>query len=120
MPEVQAPPTLPKSQPFFARCHSTILKLLGVGALSLVIVFTAFFLFEVTMQQKIHAFQYLMIGAVLCLFYLLLLSISEFIGFSWAYLIAAVASKGLITWYSRFFLGGEVRNRALFVLSTVM
>jgi inner membrane protein len=35
MPEVQAPPPLPKSQPFFARRHSTILKLLGVGALVL-------------------------------------------------------------------------------------
>ena len=37
MPEVQAPPRLPKSQPFFARRHSTILKLLGVGALILVL-----------------------------------------------------------------------------------
>ena len=37
MPEVQAPPPLPKSQPFFARRHSTILKLLGVGALVLVL-----------------------------------------------------------------------------------
>jgi len=42
------------------------------------------------------------------LFYLLLLSISEFIGFSWAYLIAAVASTLLIAWYCRFFLGGGV------------
>jgi len=49
-----------------------------------VLVFTAFFLFEVTARQKIHPFQYLMVGAALCLFYLLLLSISEFIGFSWA------------------------------------
>jgi inner membrane protein len=46
-------------------------------------------------RQKIHPFQYLMVGAALCLFYLLLLSISEFIGFSWAYLIAAVASTGV-------------------------
>src|SRR5262245_57187236 len=37
MPEVQAPPPLPKSHPFFARRHSTILKLLGVGALVLVL-----------------------------------------------------------------------------------
>ena len=51
-----------------------------------------------------------MFGAALCLFYLLLLSISEFIGFSWAYLIAAVASTGLITWYCRFFLGGGART----------
>src|SRR5260370_33749656 len=37
MPEVQAPPPLPKSQPSFGRRHSTILKLLGVGALVLVL-----------------------------------------------------------------------------------
>src|SRR5437868_13525443 len=35
MPEVQAPPPLPKLQPFFGRRHSTILKLLGVGMLVL-------------------------------------------------------------------------------------
>ena len=52
------------------------------GVLFLVLVFTAFFLFEVTARQKIYPFQYLMVGAALCLFYLLLLSISEFIGFS--------------------------------------
>jgi inner membrane protein len=80
------------------------------GVLFLVLVFTAFFLFEVTARQKIHPFQYLMVGAALCLFYLLLLSISEFIGFSWAYLIAAVASTALITWYCRFFLGGGART----------
>ena len=80
------------------------------GVLFLVLVFTTFFLFEVTARQKIHPFQYLMVGAALCLFYLLLLSVSEFIGFSWAYLIAAVASTILITWYCRFFLGGGVRT----------
>ncbi len=37
MPEVQAPPPLPKSQPWFGRRNSTILKLLGVGALVLVL-----------------------------------------------------------------------------------
>ncbi|HEX4639579.1 MAG TPA: cell envelope integrity protein CreD [Chthoniobacterales bacterium] len=80
------------------------------GVLFLVLVFTTFFLFEVTARQKIHPFQYLMVGAALCLFYLLLLSISEFIGFGLAYLIAAIASTLLITWYCRFFLGGGVRT----------
>ncbi|HMJ04837.1 MAG TPA: cell envelope integrity protein CreD, partial [Chthoniobacterales bacterium] len=57
------------------------------GVLFFVLVFTTFFLFEMTARQKIHPFQYLMVGAALCLFYLALLSISEFIGFGWAYLI---------------------------------
>src|SRR5947207_4989738 len=80
------------------------------GVLFLVLVFTTFFLFEVTARQKIHPFQYLMVGAALCLFYLLLLSISEFIGFGFGYLTAAAASTILITWYCRFFLGGGGRT----------
>src|SRR3989475_5095701 len=80
------------------------------GVLFLVLVFTTFFLFEVTARQKIHPFQYLMVGAALCLFFLLLLSISEFVGFGYAYLIAAGASTILITWYCRFFLGGGART----------
>jgi len=37
MAETQAPPPLPKSQPPFGRRQSTIIKLLGVGALVLVL-----------------------------------------------------------------------------------
>jgi len=38
MPDAHAPPPpLPKSQPSFGRRHSTIIKLLGVGALVLVL-----------------------------------------------------------------------------------
>src|SRR5687768_1477782 len=80
------------------------------GVLFFVLVFTTFFLFEMTARQKIHPLQYLMVGAALCLFYLALLSASEFIGFSLAYLIAAVAATGLVTWYCSHFLGGGVRT----------
>lgn len=80
------------------------------GVLFFVLVFTTFFLFEITARQKIHPFQYLMVGAALCVFYLLLLSISEFIGFSAAYALAAIASTALITWYCRQFLGGGGRT----------
>src|SRR5438094_9300133 len=37
MADQQAPPPLPKSQPSFGRRHSTIVKLLGAGALVLVL-----------------------------------------------------------------------------------
>ncbi len=80
------------------------------GVLFLVLVFTTFFLFEVTARQKIHPFQYLMVGAALCLFYLALLAASEFLGFGMSYLIAAVAATALITWYCRYFLGGGMRT----------
>jgi inner membrane protein len=80
------------------------------GVLFFVLVFTTFFLFEITARQKIHPLQYLMVGAALSLFYLALLSASEFIGFSLAYLIAAVTATGLVTWYCSHFLGGGMRT----------
>ena len=43
-------------------------RLIKYGVLFLVLAFTAFSLFEVTACQKIHPFQYLMVGAALCLF----------------------------------------------------
>ena len=70
------------------------------GVLFVTLVFTAFFLFEVSGKIKIHPFQYLLVGAALCLFYLALLSLSEFIAFILAYIIASCASTTLITLYS--------------------
>jgi inner membrane protein len=70
------------------------------GILFVTLVFTAFFLFEVSGKIKIHPFQYLLVGAALCLFYLALLSLSEFIAFILAYIFASAASTILITLYS--------------------
>lgn len=70
------------------------------GVLFVTLVFTAFFLFEVAGKIKIHPFQYLLVGAALCLFYLTLLSLSEFIAFIIAYIVASCASTVLITLYS--------------------
>lgn len=70
------------------------------GVLFATLVFTAFFLFEVSGKIKIHPFQYLLVGTALCLFYLTLLSLSEFIAFILAYIIASCSSTILITLYS--------------------
>ena len=69
----------------------------------LVIVLTllSFFLIELRSRKRAHAFQYILIGLALCLFYLLLLSLSEHILFDWAYVIASVATIGLIALYVR-------------------
>jgi len=61
----------------------------------------AFFLTEVTNRTRIHPIQYLLIGFDICLFYLLLLSISEHTSFATAYAVSAVASVLLVASYSR-------------------
>jgi inner membrane protein len=70
------------------------------GILFLTLVFTAFFLFETLSGVRIHGIQYLLVGAALCLFYLLLLSLSEVIRFVWAYLAAATAATVMISLYT--------------------
>ena len=67
--------------------------------LIILLTFTAFFLIEWVYQRPIHSLQYLLVGFALCVFYTLLLSFSEYIGFSGAYGVAALATIGLITWY---------------------
>jgi inner membrane protein len=67
--------------------------------LVIILTFTAFFLIEWVYQRPIHSLQYLLVGFALCLFYTLLLSFSEYIGFSAAYGVAALATIGLISWY---------------------
>ncbi|HNX23987.1 MAG TPA: cell envelope integrity protein CreD [Spirochaetota bacterium] len=62
--------------------------------------FLAFFLFEIFGQLKIHPFQYILVGFALTIFYLLLLSLSEFINFALSYSAASAATIGLITLYS--------------------
>jgi len=69
--------------------------------------FLMFFLVEVTQKMRIHAFQYILIGLALLIFYTLLLSISEHVGYNLAYLISAISVIGLIGFYSYSVLGNK-------------
>ena len=80
------------------------------GALFIALIFTAFFLFEVLSALRIHTIQYTLVGAALCLFYLAVLSLSEFLRFGYAYWIAATASALLIILYSLKVLGSGRRT----------
>lgn len=62
--------------------------------------FLTFFMYEVLSGLRIHPVQYLLVGFALALFYLLLLSFAEIVGFLPAYIISALATTALITGYS--------------------
>jgi inner membrane protein len=66
----------------------------------LVISFAVFYLFELLSNLKIHPMQYLFIGLALAMFYLLLLSLSEVVGFATAYIVAALCCVALIGGYT--------------------
>ena len=67
--------------------------------LIIVLTFVVSFFVEVLQKKRIHPFQYLLIGTALCLFYSLLISISEHTDFTIAYSIASVMTVTLITCY---------------------
>ena len=69
-------------------------------ALIITLVFISFFIIELLRENKVHPFQYILVGSAVVIFFLLLLAISEYSGFNIAYLVASIATTGLIGLYS--------------------
>lgn len=65
------------------------------------LVFASVFFTEATSRRRVHPVQYLLIGLALIIFYTLLLSLSEYLPFGYAYLIAAAAIIGMVTLFTR-------------------
>ena len=89
--------------------YHTIHRAVKYQILFLLLTFVAFYLFELFYALRIHPVQYLLVGSALCLFYLLLLSLSEHIGFVGAYAIASAAVVGTIAGYVRAAFGSDAR-----------
>lgn len=69
--------------------------------LVLTLTFAVFFLVQIVGKTSVHPVHYLMIGLALLLFYSLLLSLSEHLGFNGAYIVSASAIVLLIFWYAK-------------------
>lgn len=76
------------------------------GVMIILITFASFFLFEVLKGLRIHPIQYSLVALAQGIFFLLLLSISEYYAFAFAYLVAAIACIILITCYLFFIMQG--------------
>ncbi|MGH9511736.1 MAG: cell envelope integrity protein CreD [Terriglobales bacterium] len=61
------------------------------------LLFLSYFIFEVTSRKRVHPAQYVLVGIAQMIFYLLLLSLSERIGFDWGFLIAGGATVILLS-----------------------
>ena len=67
--------------------------------LIILLTFGAIFFTEIMNNTRIHALQYLLVGLALCLFYSLLLSFSEHVGFNPAYLLSSALTIILVGGY---------------------
>lgn len=82
--------------------------------------FMVFFFLETINKKRIHPIQYILVGLALSIFFVLLLSLSEFIGFNAAYGIGAIATTLLIVIYSSSILTSKKLTGFLLGLLTVM
>jgi inner membrane protein len=97
--------------------YQKTLRTVKYAMLCILLTFAAFFLIETAHKKSAHPFQYGLVGLALILFYTLLLSFSEYTGFNAAYIIASVATIGLIAWFVKSILQS---GKATTILSVVL
>lgn len=85
--------------------------------LILILTFMGFFFVEIINKQRIHPFQYILIGLAICIFYALLLAFSEHIGFDAAYILSSALTIGAVSYYSKSIF---VNNIQVFLLSLIL
>ena len=76
------------------------------GELFIALTFVGLGRYELLRRIKVHPVHYLLIGAALAVFFLLLLRVSEHLPFAAAYLLAALGCTTLIAVYAMSALGG--------------
>ena len=69
---------MPASNPY-----QTVVRSLKYAVMFVGLVFLTFFVFEALSGRGVHPAQYLLVGSAQMVFYLLLLSLSEYVGFDW-------------------------------------
>jgi inner membrane protein len=93
--------------------YQLVERSLKYAILLVALAFLVFFVVETVSPQRLHAVQYALVGSAQVLFYLLLLSLSEHIGFALSYLIAASATVILTSLYAMSVLGSMSRAGVL-------
>jgi inner membrane protein len=77
-----------------------VARAVAYGIMFIGIVFLATLIFEAVSGRKAHPAQYVLVGLAQCVFYLLLLSMTEIIGFTVSFAIAAAATVALLGYYA--------------------
>jgi inner membrane protein len=81
--------------------YTKTMRITKYALLLIALTFAFYFFIEAVKNTPIHPIQYGLVGLAIVLFFTLLLSISEYLGFDPAYVIAALATIVLISWYTK-------------------
>jgi len=86
--------------------HQQTDRIVKYGMLVVALTFGTIFVMGLLKRDRVHLVQYLLIGAAIALFYLLLLSLAEQMSFGGAYLIASLVDITIVAAYA----GGTIRR----------
>jgi inner membrane protein len=89
--------------------YSRVTRAVKYGILFIGLTFLTLLIFEMSIDRKLHVIQYVLIGSALCLFFLVLLSLSEHMRFHQAYASAAILVIAMIGSYTWLVLRSMVR-----------
>jgi inner membrane protein len=90
--------------------YSLVDRAAKYGLMFLAVAFMAVFVLELTSGKRVHAVQYVLVGLGMILFYALLLSLAEHVGFPLAYLIASAATGGMLSLYVGYALANAAKG----------
>jgi inner membrane protein len=100
--------------------YDKTIRAVKYAILCIVLTFASFFLIETIYKRPLHLLHYGLAGLALVLFYILLLSISEYSSFNTAYAVAGTATIALVAWFIGSILkSGRLSVFIAFVLAVV-
>jgi hypothetical protein len=118
-------PTQDFTEQLSAKNYEKSMRTTKYAILVIGLTFAVFFLIELLHKRPVHPVQYTLVGLALAIFYILVLSIGEYILFDYAYIISSIATISLISlyvkshfknWNASLALGGVLTALYAFIL----
>jgi inner membrane protein len=100
--------------------YQSVNRSLKYVLLFLGLVFLSYFIFEVTTGKRVHLAQYILVGIAQIIFYLLLLSFAERIGFELGFVLAGTATVTLLSLNAGWIFSSRLQGARAFVVFTFL
>ena len=100
--------------------YQSVNRSLKYVLLFLGLVFLSYFIFEVTTGKRVHLAQYILVGIAQIIFYLLLLSFAERIGFDHGFMLAGAATVTLLAVNAGWIFTSRLQGARAFAIFTLL
>lgn len=100
--------------------YQSVNRSLKYVLLFLGLVFLSYFIFETTTGKRVHPAQYILVGIAQIIFYLLLLSFAERIGFDYGFILASAATVTLLSANAGWIFSSRLQGVRAFVIFSLL